>query len=77
MHGMPKANRLDTLGRELRSRLYWIPKHPYLNDINMYCTLEIFMTTRKINKDLSVAVTMFALLSTSSRKGFLKALERF
>jgi hypothetical protein len=34
------------------------------------------MTTRKIIKDLSMAVAMFALLSTSSRKGFLKSLER-
>jgi len=42
----------------------------------MYCTLEIFMATRKINKDLSMAVAIFAHLSTSSRKGFLKSLER-
>jgi hypothetical protein len=42
----------------------------------MYYTLEIFVATRKINKDVSMAVAMFAHLSISSRKGFLKSLER-
>jgi hypothetical protein len=42
----------------------------------MYSTLEIFVATRKINKYLSMAVAMFSHLSISSRKGFLKSLER-
>jgi hypothetical protein len=42
----------------------------------MYGTLEIFVATRKINKDVSMAVTMFAHLSISSRIGFLKSLEK-
>jgi hypothetical protein len=40
----------------------------------MYCPLEIFMATRKINKDLSMALAMFSL---HQEKVFLNHLRDF
>ena len=73
IHRMPKANGLKILGRNAN-------RNPYIYDFNMYCNMKNvvihFVTTRKINQDLSLALIISAHLSISSRILFLKSLDR-